>query len=209
MRSLFSILFTLCVVWLFAQQQPKLKKVTRSIPPYFYEYTTLKADTAVYEGWSKGYYKGKIMEQGNYSKGECVGKWQFFSFKGIFDFEFDFDEQVVTRIAGSTTKGPYENHQSFFLGSPIIPHIFIIQNVFYPQKALEKDIKGKVVVALTISPEGKVMSAKVESSTDRVLNEEVLKAVRKFPREWRWIPAKVNNKPTSDIYRIVVHFDID
>lgn len=203
------ILFCFVISLVTIAQQPKLRKIVKSLPPFSYEFTTLKTDTTHYEGWSKTMYKSKIIEQGNYSNSVCVGKWQFFSFKGIFEYEFDFDNQVVTKIAGSTEKAPFKSHQSFFLGSPIIPHLFIIQNVFYPQKAIDNNVKGKVVVALEISAEGKVLSAKVESSSDRMLNEEVLKAVRKFPKEWRWVPARLNNKPTSDTYRIVVHFDLD
>ena len=190
-------------------QQSKYRKVTKQVSPFTYEFTTLRSDTSIYEGWSKTVYKDRIAEQGNYLNSECVGKWQFFSFKGIFEYEYDFDNKVISKISGSTDKPPYKTHASYFLGSPLIPHLFIVHNVFYPEKALQNDIKGKVVVALNINAEGKVTEAKVESSTDKMLNDEVLKAVRKFPREWQWVPARINNKPTSDVYRIVVHFDID
>lgn len=203
------VLFTLLGLFCSAQQTMKYRKISKSQPPFTYEFTTLKNDTTIYEGWSKTVYKQKVIEQGKYANNECVGKWQFFSFKGVFEYEFDFDTQTVTKISGSSDKPPYKSHPSFFLGSPIIPHLFIVQNVFYPQKAIEKDIKGKVVVALDINVDGKVTAAKVESSTARILNEEVLKAVRKFPKEWKWVPATINNKATTDVYRIVVHFDLD
>lgn len=195
---------------LFAQvPAPKVRKITRSLPPYTYEHTVLKSDSSTLHGWSKTMYKGRVVEQGNYANNECVGKWQFFSFKGIFDYEFNFDTNEVTKISGVSAKPPFKTHPSLFLGSPIIPHLFIVHNVFYPQRAIDENIKGAVTVALQISPEGKVVSSAIEKGGDKVLNDEVIKAVRKFPKEWRWVPALDDNKPIADTYRIVVFFDLE
>ena len=44
-----------------------------------YEYETLRTDTAVRNGYYRMFYKDKILERGQYLKGDRVGLWHFYN----------------------------------------------------------------------------------------------------------------------------------
>ena len=63
----------------------------------------------------------------------------------------------------------------------------------YTDKARKKKINGTVVVAMIVTPEGKVRDVKVTKSLDKELDKQALAAVSK----WRFEPARKDGEPVA------------
>ena len=171
-----------------------------------YEYETLRTDTAVRNGYYRMFYKDKILERGQYLKGDRVGLWRFYNLQGIFEFEFDYATRSVTRMSDNidvTVETP-----CLYLGSPFIPYHYL-RNIEYPQEAYEQKLKGKVVLTLKITKEGKLESYYLSEKLHPVLDAEVLKVVAKFPPQWEWVPATRMGQLVESEYVVTIYFDGD
>lgn len=64
----------------------------------------------------------------------------------------------------------------------------------YPQRAKQRNIEGRLIVALHISQEGKVLTAEIiEADPPGVFDEAVLSA----SAGWSFVPAKYQSKPVA------------
>lgn len=72
---------------------------------------------------------------------------------------------------------------------------FIIENLEYPEEAINKGIQGKVIVKFKVNSKGKVDSVKIEKGITNCpkCNLEAMRVVESMPN---WIPAKENSKNT-------------
>jgi protein TonB len=69
----------------------------------------------------------------------------------------------------------------------------------YSERARKKKINGSVVVAMIVTPEGRVREVKIAKSLDEGLNKQALAAVR----TWKFEPATKDGKP------VAVHLNVD
>jgi len=166
-----------------------------------------------YDGLRNGpyqlFYKDNLVEKGQYKNGEKVGKWQFYSFNKILDYEYDFDSRVITRIGGECiTETTRFNTPCFFEGSQLVPYLFMVQNVFYPKEAIKKEITGRVVLTLQINKEGKVYGFYISEKLHSDLDHAVMKAAHKIPKDWHFFPATNEGQVLFSEYKIPVEFDI-
>jgi protein TonB len=69
----------------------------------------------------------------------------------------------------------------------------------YSERARKKKINGTVVVAMIVTPEGRVREGKIAKSLDEGLNKQALAAVR----TWKFEPATKDGKP------VAVHLNVD
>ena len=63
---------------------------------------------------------------------------------------------------------------------------WIQQNIIYPAEAIEAQASGKVIITFAVDTDGSVVDAKVESSPNKSLSDEVLRLMNKAPK---WTPA--------------------
>jgi len=69
----------------------------------------------------------------------------------------------------------------------------------YSERARKKKVNGTVVVAMIVTPEGRVRDVKIAKSLDEGLNKQALAAVR----TWKFEPATKDGKP------VAVHLNVD
>jgi len=69
----------------------------------------------------------------------------------------------------------------------------------YSERARKKKINGTVVVAMIVTPEGRVRDVKIAKSLDEGLNKQALAAVS----TWKFEPATKDGKP------VAVHLNVD
>jgi len=69
---------------------------------------------------------------------------------------------------------------------------YLGKNIRYPQKALDKGIKGMVGVQFIVDKEGNVEYESIFCSVEYSLDKEALRIIRNSPK---WIPALQNGKP--------------
>ena len=154
-------------------------------------------------------YKGQLIEKGTYYSGIKKGKWQYFSFNGILEFEYDYEGQQITKIGGQTLEGKYFNQTPcFYHGSPLIPYLFMVNNVYYPSGAIENDLTGRVTLTLKINKNGEVYGYYLSEKLHWILDRAVMDAAAKIPTDWMFIPATRNGFPLMSEYSIPIEFEL-
>ena len=83
---------------------------------------------------------------------------------------------------------------------------FINDNVTYPDKAIDNNKEGTVIVGFGIDENGKVTNAKVTSPVvGDGLEEEALKVINKMPT---WTPGMVKGKKVKSHYALPIRFQL-
>jgi TonB family protein len=207
-RTQLSIVFLGFIVTFSSQGQSLQQKRSRD-GHFFKVYDVLASDTAIKHGQYQLFYKDKLIENGSHKEGRPCSKWQFFSLDGVFEFEFDFDENRLVKLSGE--RGTQMTYQTpcLFLGSPIIPYIYIVDRMRYPDKAKELDIQGRVVLALKINKQGELWSMYLYEKLHPLLDSEVMRVARTIPDHWKWLPATQNGIAINGEYHIAIEFEMD
>jgi TonB family protein len=73
-----------------------------------------------------------------------------------------------------------------------------------PQELVEAHQEGHVLVVAVVSTEGKVVDARIGTSTNRLLNGPALACVRR----WRLSPATIDGTPISYVVPIPIEFRV-
>jgi hypothetical protein len=199
------VLFSASVASVIAQK-PTIKRV-ETVDNFRYEYEVLKADTSIRNGYFRFFYKNKLIEKGFFLDGIQSGKWQYYNLKGIFEYEYDYQNNKVSALAGN--RDPNNETPCLFRGSPLIPYLFIVENLGYPKEARENNIAGKIVLALKINKKGEMWAYYLSEKLHPSLDAEVMRVVRQFPAKWQWLPATKFNEPIDSEYLITIEFELD
>ncbi|HVN59095.1 MAG TPA: TonB family protein [Bacteroidales bacterium] len=92
-----------------------------------------------------------------------------------------------------------------FPGGPEAITEFIGNNLKYPEKALETNIEGKVIVRFVVSSDGSVKRVSILRGVDPLLDAEASRVVAMLPK---WKPGKNNGTPVSVWFCLPVTFRI-
>lgn len=183
--------------------------VTREDNQLIEKYHILNRTDSVMDGVYQLFYKSHLIEQGNYTRGRKTGVWTYLNLGNTFEFQYDYDADSLIRIAGASRQMllPYES-PCMFLGSSLVPYAFLTSRVGYPAEAFKKGVQGKVELVLVIDTTGQIKHHYVVNNDRPLLSDAVLRAVDKFPTDWRWIPARSNKAHIESTYTITIHFDL-
>lgn len=205
----FSLYLVLLLSFNFAILHGQETQLLRKRNGFFYEECqVLKSDTSVKNGRYIRKYKNNIIERGAYKQGNKYGRWVYFSFDEIFEFEFDYNTNKVVKISGKHSPEDYLETPILFHGSPIIPYLYIARNLRYPMKAKEHDINGKITLALKIDKNGQIHSLYLKEKLHPLLDKEVIKVAKTFPNYWEWIPATFHGQNIDSEYQIDIEFEL-
>ncbi len=203
------VLFVAFCVLLLMDSLSAQSVVSRKVSEGFFvkEYSETKNGTL--EGEYKLFYKQQLIEKGNYLSGTKTGKWRYFSFNNILEYEFDYDANVISKIGGEIKQnGNFKKTPCFYHGSPLIPYLFMVNNIFYPKEAIEDDLSGRVVLTLKIDKKGKVYGYYLSERLHAILDKAVIDAAAKMPDDWQFIPASRNGYPLVSEYPIPIEFEL-
>ncbi len=81
---------------------------------------------------------------------------------------------------------------------------FLNTNLQYPNKAIENNIQGKVLVEFVVCEDGTICELKA-SNADTLLQAEAIRVVRKMPQ---WKPGEQSNKKVSTYFTLPVSFSL-
>ena len=197
------ILFSVQTFYSFSQLQKRIEQNGN----FRSEYYVLINDTSLKEGTFKLFYKNKIIENGKYSHNKKTGKWQFFSLNEILEYEYDFETGKIVKLSGKDREDLQFMTPCLFLGSPLIPYLYIVNNMHYPEEARKKELGGKVLLALKISKNGELWSMYLFQKIDPLLDKEVMRVAGTFPKTWKWLPATRNGNKIDGEYIIAIEFE--
>lgn len=92
-----------------------------------------------------------------------------------------------------------------FPGGDVACMKWLSENVKYPAEAVEKGIKGKVIVQFVVTKDGKITDAEVARAVDPLLDAEALRAIRSMPD---WEPAKRDGQNIAVKYSLPITFSL-
>ncbi len=94
-----------------------------------------------------------------------------------------------------------------FPGGAADMYKFLEKNIVYPQLARENSIEGKVNIAFTVGPDGKIVNVEqVGKKWGWGLEEEALRVVNNMPN---WTPGKQNGKAVTVRLTIPIRFQLN
>ncbi len=175
---------------------------------YVEKFQVMAADTSVRHGEYSLIYKGDVIEHGYYERGGRVGAWDFYNLQKMIELRYDYDKHQPVHVIPHGFQVYSEiNRPSIFLGSPMVPYHFIMQNTFYPLVESENEKDCKVVLALEINALGQMTGYHLAESSRESFNEAVLCAAAKIPTSWRWVPAKKDGRNVPSEYKMILIFE--
>lgn len=83
---------------------------------------------------------------------------------------------------------------------------WVAETVRFPPEALEKKIRGRVVVSFVVDSEGSVTSVKVLQSPSPILSDEVERVLSSAPG---WSPGMTNGEPVPVEFTLPVDFNFE
>lgn len=92
-----------------------------------------------------------------------------------------------------------------FPGGDVACMKWLSENVKYPAEAVEKGIKGRVIVQFVVTKDGKITDAEVARSVDPLLDAEALRAIRSMPD---WEPAQRDGQNITVKYTLPITFSL-
>lgn len=114
------------------------------------------------------------------------------TFSGDFveiNFNLDTISVLNSKINKPLPEKPYKPAE--FKGGKSALTKYIKQNLHYPEKAMNKDIQGRIYVKFTVNRYGKIQNAKIARSIHPLLDREAMRLVKNMPD---WTPAKKGNE---------------
>ncbi|MFN3916494.1 MAG: energy transducer TonB [Flavobacteriales bacterium] len=93
-----------------------------------------------------------------------------------------------------------------FPGGVIAMNKYIIENLVYPQEALENGIFGKVYIQFTVRKDGSIADVNSLRPTHPLLDEEAIRVVSSMPP---WSPGILNGQPVNVRHSLPLHFKIN
>jgi TonB family protein len=111
----------------------------------------------------------------------------------------EFWNEDGTSYAGE----PEVDVQANFVGGYKEMLKFIQENVVYPEKALKRGVKGRVIIKFVINTEGEISKAEVVKSVHPLLDKEALRVIMLMPE---WNPGMEHNIPVNSYFRIPINF---
>jgi periplasmic protein TonB len=80
------------------------------------------------------------------------------------------------------------------------------KNMIYPREAVDRNIKGTVIVSFVVETDGTVKEVAIVRGVDPVLDNEAVKVISKSPR---WSPGLQRGRPVRIRFIIPLHFASD
>ncbi|MBS1501550.1 MAG: energy transducer TonB [Bacteroidetes bacterium] len=193
-------------------------KDDRHIKEVFY---VLKSDTSIKDGPYAAYsrYGSKLLCEGFYKNNNRDSIWSSYNYNGKLQVRYDYTHKKLLAyeapenfkensqynvINGTDTlKTTLQQPPIFMDGSGKLIQLFI-SSLRYPAEAKEKNIQGKVVIAITIDTLGHPLNYRIKKFVGGGCDREALRVVKLIGGDW--IPGKLNGKAVTCEYDIPVSF---
>jgi hypothetical protein len=140
---------------------------------------------------------GKLYSRGNYIKGLREGDWYAFKTDSSIT-----EHQVYVHGWGSFDEQFDEKHQMY---SAYPPYNFEYSIKKYLIKTGLPPSHGDVLVAFTVTIDGKLINPEIKMGVNPELDDAILKALNNCPN---WAPAKLNNKKIEQKLVLAFNYDI-
>ncbi|MDO4462588.1 MAG: energy transducer TonB [Bacteroidia bacterium] len=186
------------------------KVVARSVDTICYteEYFVLASNPKIKHGKYALIHKENPIEEGQYTFGKRTGLWQFYTAENELELEYDYDNnKPVKMLPHIGHKYSEDTYPPIFLGSPLHIRHYICTHTTYPLHERGEFKNCQVDVAMHINSEGRFTGYHIQRFSKPDFNQSVMNAMRKIPKNWRWVPAKLNGKCIDSEYVVSIVFE--
>lgn len=115
-------------------------------------------------------------------------------------------QQTVAESEVFTTDSLAVDEQATFQGGTVDDFLIWVQdNIYYPEDALEYGSSGTVSVQFTVSPDGEIVDVNVLRGVTPSLDEEAKRVILSSPQ---WVPAKQGGNNVTQQFTIPVVFTL-
>ncbi|HBS88155.1 MAG: hypothetical protein A2W91_05230 [Bacteroidetes bacterium GWF2_38_335] len=156
------------------------------------------------------YENGNTESEGYYEEGKQNGLWvYYYKDGGICSKETYLDNSLLSYECfdqnGAKKDSCILNRFPEFPGGNSGLIDFLSANSKYPEEALNKNLKGTVMVGFQIDTTGKVCEIVILKSVHPILDQEAKKVVGKMPL---WVPGIQHNRLVRVSYQVPIKFII-
>jgi protein TonB len=113
--------------------------------------------------------------------------------------------QEVIEVEESKPVFTIVEEQPTFPGGDEARNKFLVDNIKYPQQALENNISGTVYVSFVVDSKGNITDVKVMRGIGGGCDEEAVRVIKAMPA---WRPGKQNGKQVRVLFNMPVYFKI-
>lgn len=115
-----------------------------------------------------------------------------------------FGDRSRAKLEAEVFDAPDE--EASFPGGQVPMQQFIIQNIIYPQEAIELGEQGKVYVSFVVERDGELTNIEVPKSVSKSLDEEAIRLISLMPN---WEPGKHKGKTVRTRCMMPINFVLD
>ena len=83
---------------------------------------------------------------------------------------------------------------------------YLRNNLKYPEAAIDLAVEGTVLVSFIVRKDGSIDDVQAVRSVDPLLDKEAIRVVKSMPK---WIPAQLNGKDVSSLFRLPISFKLN
>ncbi|ALD19922.1 energy transducer TonB [Hymenobacter sp. DG25A] len=155
--------------------------------------------------WHQYYYGRdiKVQAKGRYRNDEQVGVWEFYTYDGKLEQQYDYTRrQLVMNDPDKTniTFRPLAGGAALELNPVYIGGFSALarlmsQTISYPVQAVRNRVSGTAIVAFTLEADGKTSNYRVVQSVGSGIDEEVMRVAQVVSAGW--LPASVAGRPVA------------
>ena len=174
--------------------------------------TSANYDRGEMDGLFIAYYSnGHKQVEGYYKKEKKNGDWIGYYESGAVSAKahFDNNEQGSAELFNEDGKTNSNinvfNKDANFPGGDAGLKQFLVSELRYPNKAVNNNIEGRVMVHFIVEKDGRVTNAEIDRSVDDLLDKEALRVVKKMPK---WEPAIMGGLLSRQYYKLPVVFSL-
>ncbi|AIZ64860.1 hypothetical protein PK28_16415 [Hymenobacter sp. DG25B] len=163
------------------------------------------------------YYNGpdqKVEAKGRYHNDKPVGVWEFYTYQGKLEQQYDYTRHQLVMNDPAETKitfrpvvgaAPLELNPVYIGGFSKL-HQLIGQSLRFPPQALRNRKGGRAVVGFTLAADGQPGNFRVVQSVGYGIDEEALRVAQAVAVGW--LPASVGGRPVAAEVEIPFEFQI-
>lgn len=152
---------------------------------------------------------GAVDSKGQYQNNFRSGCWEWYHpngqlaakevyLNGIMQSSVYWDEK-----GDSLPDTALANCQPSFPGGMKILFKFFNDSIVYPEEALKKLVRGRVILKFTVTEKGTIENIELFQKSSKILDREVLRVAALMPP---WNPGRQHNRPVSVSYLLPVTF---
>lgn len=163
----------------------------------------------------------KICTKGFYTDGQKSGTWEYFDINGELNQRYNYDKNEMTfvkepeggfpkqleQINGNDTLLVDIDQYPFYVGGQFNLNRYFIDNVEYPELAIENKIQGMVWLEFDLDEEGKIINLHVFQGLGYGCDEAALKVAEDLPSFY--LPAKNRGTPVKVHLYMLVQFHLN